>query len=175
MHLYDLYRVAHDWHPVTLQTFTEAVELLPEKYKLTAGGERFFATQVILWRMVIQHLCSLWVQSVIDLLKQFKVWYADRTFSTAPVPYAQVYILFGNKSEGKILPCAFGVLPNKQMVTYISFWTQIKRMIDSKFFSRKCKNFLKTMSFIAAKINCSKELVEFSALIPLIAQYLKNS
>ena len=135
----------------------------------------FFATQVILWRMVIQHLCSLWVQSVIDLLKQFKVWYADRTFSTAPVPYAQVYILFGNKSECKILPCAFGVLPNKQMVTYISFWTQIKRMIDSKFFSRKCKNFLKTMSFIAAKINCSKELVEFSALIPLIAQYLKNS
>ena len=36
--------------------------------------------------------------------------------------------------------------------------------------SRKCENFVKTMSFIAATINCSKELVEFSALI---AQYLK--
>ena len=47
------------------------------------------------------------------------------------VPYAQVYVVFGNISEGKVLPCAFGVLPNKQMVTYISFWTQIKRMIDS--------------------------------------------
>ena len=34
----------------------------------------------------------------------------------------------------------------------------------------KCENFVKTMSVIAATINCSKELVEFSALIP---QYLK--
>ena len=28
----------------------------------------------------------------------------------------------------------------------------------------KCENFLKAMSFIAATINCSKKLVEFSAL-----------
>ena len=34
----------------------------------------------------------------------------------------------------------------------------------------KCENFVKTMSVIAATINCLKELVEFSALIP---QYLK--
>ena len=33
----------------------------------------------------------------------------------------------------------------------------------------KCENFVKTMSFIAATVNCSKEL-EFSALK---AQYLK--
>ena len=42
-----------------------------------------------------------------------------------------------------------------------------------EFFSRenaKCENFVKTMSVIAATINCSKELVKFSALIP---QYLK--
>ena len=29
----------------------------------------------------------------------------------------------------------------------------------------KCENFVKTMSFIAVTINCSEELVEFSALI----------
>jgi len=67
----------------------------------------------------------------IDLLKQSKVWYADGTFSTAPVPYAQVYIVFGNTSEGKVLPCDFGVLSSKQTVTYRSFWTQIKLLIDS--------------------------------------------
>ena len=40
-----------------------------------------------------------------------------------------------------------------------------------KFFEdTKCENFMKTLSVIAATINCSKELVEFSALIP---QYLK--
>ena len=105
-------RVAHGGHPVTPQTFTEAVELLPEKYKLTAGGKRFLRYSG-------------------DLLKQSEVWYADGTFSTAPVPYAQVYIVFGNTSEGKVLPCAFGVLPNKQTVTYRSFWTQIKLVIDS--------------------------------------------
>ena len=32
---------AHGGHPVTPQTFTEAVELHPEKYKLTSVGERF--------------------------------------------------------------------------------------------------------------------------------------
>ncbi len=105
-------RVAHGGHPVTPQTFTEAVELLPEKYKLTAGGERFLRYSG-------------------DLLKQSEVWYADGTFSTTPVPYAQVYIVFGNTSEGKVLTCAFGVLSNKQTVTYRSFWTQIKLVIDS--------------------------------------------
>ena len=33
----------------------------------------------------------------------------------------------------------------------------------------KCENFVKTRNVLAATINCSKELVEFSALIP---QYL---
>ena len=31
--------------------------------------------------------------------------------------------------------------------------------------SRKCENFVKTMSFIAATISCLKEIVEFTALI----------
>jgi len=39
--------------------------------------------------------------------------------------------VFGNTSEGKVLTCAFGVLSNKQTVTYRSFWTQIKLVIDS--------------------------------------------
>ena len=30
----------------------------------------------------------------------------------------------------------------------------------------ECENFVKTMSVLAATINCSKELVEFSTLIP---------
>ena len=36
----------------------------------------------------------------------------------------------------------------------------------------KFENFVKVMSVLAAKINCSKKLVEFSALI---AQYSKDS
>ena len=32
---------AHGGHAVTPQTFIEALDLLPEKYKLTARGERF--------------------------------------------------------------------------------------------------------------------------------------
>ena len=37
----------------------------------------------------------------------------------------------------------------------------------------KCENYVKTMSVIAVTINCSKELVEFSALIPQYLQFLQ--
>ena len=48
----------------------------------------------------------------------------------------------------------------------------MKRNFVKKNFAkmRNAQNFKKTMSVIAATINCPKELVEFSALIP---QYLK--
>ena len=149
--------VAHGGHPVTPQTFTEAVELLPEKYKLTAGGERFLRysgdtvengdTTFMLFMSTVG----------IDVLKQSKVWYADGTFSTAPVPYAQVYIVFGNTSEGKVLPCAFGVLPNKQTVTYRSFWTQIKHAIDSGIQPAYCPTHL-IVDFEAAVIKAFLEV-----------------
>ena len=93
----------------------------------------------------------------IDVLKQSKVWYADGTFSTAPVPYAQVYIVFGNTSEGKVLPCAFGVLPNKQTVTYRSFWTQIKHAIDSGIQPAYCPTHL-IVDFEAAVIKAFLEV-----------------
>ena len=50
------------------------------------------------------------------------------------------------------------------------FWGNIFAKCENFMKMRKCKNFVKTMSVIASTINCSKELVELSALIP---QYLK--
>ena len=60
---------------------------------------------------------------------------------------------------------------NKRSANEAKFRENMKRENFCK--NAKCENFVKTMSFIiAAKINCSKKLVEFSANT---AQYLKNS
>ena len=75
-------------------------------------------------------------------------------------------------------PFNLGFLANEtfreKMQTYsrnFAFFRENKlSKISRKAISRKCENFVKTMSVIAATINCSKELLEFSALIP---QYLK--
>ena len=58
-------------------------------------------------------------------------------------------------------------------------WVSSERIVSRKFSvafrklfreMENCENFVKTMSFIAATVNCSEELVEFSALI---AEYFK--
>ena len=57
-------------------------------YKLTAGVERFLRYSGDTVENGDTTLMLFMSPVGIDLLKQSKVWYADGTFSTAPVPYA---------------------------------------------------------------------------------------
>ena len=50
-------------------------------------------------------------------------WYSYGTFSTAPPPYTQLYVLFGELASGKALPCFYALLPNKEMNTYKRMWS----------------------------------------------------
>ena len=50
------------------------------------------------------------------------------------------------------------------------FLSHFEKINEAKM--RKCENFGKTMSFIAATNNCSKELVEFSGLMAQIRSFI---
>ena len=55
---------------------------------MTAGGERFLRYSGDTVENGDTTFMLFMSPVGIDLLKQSKVWYADGTFSTAPVPYA---------------------------------------------------------------------------------------
>ena len=43
-----------------------------------------------------------------ELLSTSHVWFSDGTFTTAPPPYTQLYVVFGKLVCGKILPAIYG-------------------------------------------------------------------
>ena len=56
----------------------------------------------------------------------------DGTFSTVPEQFSQLYVVFGsgNTSEGKIFPCAYMLLPNKETLTYLHVLRILKEKTD---------------------------------------------
>ena len=56
----------------------------------------------------------------------------DGTFSTVPEQFSQLYVVFGsgNTSEGKIFPCAYMLLPNKETLTYLHILHILKEKTD---------------------------------------------
>ena len=61
-----------------------------------------------------------------------KVWLRDGTFKTAPKPFMQVYINFSQMESGKVLPCGFSLLPNKDKETYQTLWSKVKTAVTDK-------------------------------------------
>ena len=57
-----------------------------------------------------------------EILSTTKQWFSDGTFSTAPSPYSQIYVIFGELASGKTLPCFYALLPNKEQATYKKMW-----------------------------------------------------
>lgn len=83
-------RVNHGGHPVVPQTFDEAVDLMPEKYNQTATRERFFRQAVKIYEDSDEGLMLFMSPQGKDVLRGSKVWLADGTFLTSPVPFSQV-------------------------------------------------------------------------------------
>ena len=62
----------------------------------------------------------------IELLRQGNMWQGDGTFGTCPAPFAQIYVVFGATSRGKVLPAAYCLLPDKRRDTYLAMWQAIQ-------------------------------------------------
>ena len=124
-------RVKAGGHPAVPKNFDDVVEMLPVEHKLTATGDRFlqFAGKV----STDDGPTMLMFMSPFgrELLKNSPHYFADGTFRTCPDPFGQVYIVYGETRQHKVLPACYGLLPNKQTETYNVFWSKLKECLDS--------------------------------------------
>jgi hypothetical protein len=135
-------RKSHGDRPLPA-TFTQAITLLPEDLYNTASGDPFclFAGPVNEAGedaeeadedgeeqqargqedppTMILYLSAFGK----EVLTTSAMWFSDGTFSTAPTPFQQLYVVFAELASGKCLPCFYALLPNKKMSTYKKMWT----------------------------------------------------
>ena len=146
-------RVKEGKRPKVPDTFAEVLQLLPEDAKKCLDGSEFlvYAGPAIADREegeeddepVILLFLSTHAK---ERLSMSKVWLCDGTFKTAPKPFMQVYIIFSQMESGKVLPCGFSLLPNKDKETYQTLWSQVKAAVNDK----KPKNLVMDMEAASA-------------------------
>ena len=97
-------------NPKPPRTYNEIMELLPEKYTLTSAGDPFL---VYMGNVDGEeefdgndfHQLLLIYMSPFgrNLLSTSGTWLSNGTFKSAPKPFTQLYILFGEMSSGKVI------------------------------------------------------------------------
>ena len=61
-----------------------------------------------------------------QILRSSDRWHGDGTFSTAPRPFSQIYIVFGVTMANRIVPGAYALLPDKSLETYTTMFHALK-------------------------------------------------
>ena len=61
-----------------------------------------------------------------QILRSSDRWHVDGTFSTAPRPFSQIYIVFGVTMANRIVPGAYALLPDKSLETYTTMFHALK-------------------------------------------------
>ena len=92
---------------------------LPEEFQETLNGERFLLSDSGHGddnRLMI--FCS---QQCLRLLADQNNWFCDGTFKVCPDIFYQVYTVHA-EVNGRLLPCVYGLLPNKTQNTYRRFF-----------------------------------------------------
>ena len=60
----------------------------------------------------------------LNMLQMSETWFADGTFKVVPQLFFQLYTVHALRN-GYLIPCAYGLLPNKQENTYRHFFQQL--------------------------------------------------
>ena len=63
----------------------------------------------------------------LELLQAAEAWFADGTFKVVPEIFFQLYTLHVLR-EGRVIPCVYALLPNKQEITYQAFLSEVLRL-----------------------------------------------
>ena len=71
-------------------------------------------------------------QSGKKILEYSDNWCGDGTFQTAPPPFKQVYMIYGNPKSKHILPACFALLPNKDAETYLKLLNVVQALVKKK-------------------------------------------
>ena len=108
-------------HPIPQNT--QDMEI-PEELKVTARGEAF-----LLYDSGPGGARTLIFSTTrnLELLQAAEAWFADGTFKVVPEIFFQLYTLHVMR-EGRVIPCVYALLPNKQETTYQAFLSEVLRL-----------------------------------------------
>ena len=92
-----------------------SIPIIPNEFATTERGDRFLfydsgvgdENRILLFA----------TDQALDLLRSSDNWFGDGTFDVSPEIFFQVYTIHAI-CHGKVVPCMFGLLPNKQEATY---------------------------------------------------------
>ena len=93
----------------------EDIPDLPQAYRTTTNGEPFLVYDSGVGDE--ERIFILASQDALQFLADSERWYADGTFRISPEIFFQLYTIHGQR-DGRILPCVFSLLPNKNENTY---------------------------------------------------------
>ncbi|MBM3938788.1 MAG: transposase [Sphingomonadales bacterium] len=71
----------------------------------------------------------------ISVLEKARVIYVDGTFSKAPAPFCQLFVVMAELgcATRATIPVVYGLLPNKKTETYTKFFEQVARLSENMF------------------------------------------
>ena len=105
------------------------IPVIPNDLQTTSNGDRFLlhdsgvgdANRIIVFA----------TDQALDLMRQSDHWFGDGTFSVSPEVFYQVYTVHAI-CNGKVIPCIFSLLPNKQGATYDRLFLEIANNMNGK-------------------------------------------
>ena len=108
--------------------------MLPDKYVKSGDRERFLQFCGRVDTVEEGGILLFYTPTGANVLAGSKALFADGTFATCPPLFAQIYMVFGQlPNNGKVVPCAYALLPNKQHTTYSMLWAKIKEGLPSTY------------------------------------------
>ena len=104
----------------------EDIPVLPQQYQLTAAGGQFLIFDSGVGD--VNRMFIFATHEALDLLANSPQWFADGTFKICPEIFFQIYSIHA-QSNNEVIPCVFGLLPNKNEITYIQFLTEVRNAV----------------------------------------------
>ena len=103
---------------------------LPEKYTLDSKAGEFLRYSEFLDPLQTK-LMLVYISDVgRHILQNAEVLFCDGTYNTAPDPFKQIYFVLGRIKGKRPIICAYGLLPDKEFITYEKFVEVLKSILD---------------------------------------------
>lgn len=97
--------------------------IIPDNYTVTMSGEQF-----LLFDSGMDdedRILIFGTNRMVQLMAQYQHWFIDGTFSVSPDIFYQLFTVHVLVQE-TVVPCLYGLLPNKSRETYRRFWDSVR-------------------------------------------------
>ena len=96
--------------------------MIPNEFQTTDRGDQFLLYDSGVGD--VNRILLFATDQGINLLSTSDNWFGDGTFDVSPDIFFQVYTVH-TMCHGKVVPCLYGLLPNKQEATYTALLTEL--------------------------------------------------